>query len=281
MKQNASFGRRLRVACKRYGRIILGGGILAVILTLAFLAPVLAPHDPNAVDVFGKFAPRSAEHLLGTDAIGRDVLSRLLHGARYSILLALLVQLCTVALGSLLGLLCGYYRVADQIIMRILEAVNALPTILLVFVISFILGQGIANMVLALVVGGITQVTRQVRAQVLSLRQKEYVESEIAMGARDLRTMLVHILPQCSSYLLVRLGSGMGNTILTMSTLAYLGVGLPSTIPSWGADIAKAQGTIMIHPNLVFYPMIAIALTVFACSMLGDGLRDVLDPKLK
>lgn len=281
MTGNVTFGRRVKVISKRYGRVIIGGVILFVILALSFSAPLLTKENYLRVDVRNKYQPADSVHKLGTDSLGRDVFARLLYGAQYSISIAIVVQVLTVGIGAFLGLLCGFYKTFDKIVMRILEAIHALPTILLVFVISSVLGQGVGNMITALVIGSLTQVVRQVRAQVLSLKQKEFIEREIAIGSSDFRIMIKHILPHCTSFLFVRLGSGIGSTILSMSTLAYLGVGLPPEIPTWGGDISLAQAYIMVYPHLVFCPMIAIAATVFACSMLGDGLRDILDPTLR
>lgn len=279
--EKVSFIRRAAHYIKKNFRILIGAVIIGSMLILGLLAPIICKYDPNAIDTSLKLAAPSAEHIMGTDSVGRDVWARLVYGARTSILLALAIQLAHVITGTTLGLICGYYPKVDKIVMRVLEAWSAIPTILLVLVVSSVLGNGVGNLIISMTLGSINSGTRMVRAQVLSLRQKEFVERETAMGASDLRTIFVHILPHCASYLLVKIGSGIGASILSLSSLAYLGVGLPSTIPTWGGDVAKAQSVFFTHINLVIYPTIAIALAVFGFSMLGDGLRDKLDPKLR
>ncbi len=271
--------KKLFVFAKHNGRIIIGSILIGIVLFVAIFAPLLTDHDPNATSAYNKYQDPGPEHPLGTDEVGRDVWSRIAYGARASLIVAVSAQLLTVVLGALLGLVCGFYPKADSIIMRILEAIGSLPTILMVFVISSILGSGYINLILALVIEGITGITRYTRMQVMSLRQKEFVEREIAMGAGTFRTMILHVLPQCSSYLLVSFGAGLAGKVMSMATLSYLGVGLPVNIPNWGAEVSNAQGGLLFYPELVFYPMLAIAITTFGFCMLGEGLRDLLDPK--
>lgn len=282
MKQKISFGRKLLVFSKHHGRIMIGGFLILVIVLLGVFAPLLTDFDPIATNGY-QVNLRSGQdgHLLGTDAQGRDVWSRILYGARTSLLIAVTVQLITIAVGSLIGLVCGYFPKADLIIMRILEAISSLPTILLVYVLVMIMGSGYVSLISAMVIGSMSGVARYVRAQVMSLRQKEFVEREIAIGAGTFRTMVLHVLPHCSSYLLVRFGSGLGGSIISLATLSFLGVGLPGGTPTWGADIANAAGKMMVYPEKVFFPMIAIAVSVYGFSMLGDGLRDWLSPETR
>lgn len=278
--EKISVWKKIYVFAKHNGRIVIGGLLILSLIVLTLLAPVLTEYDPVATNGYERYmAAGEGGHLLGTDAQGRDIWARLLYGARSSILIAVVVQLLNVAIGSLLGLVCGYFPKVDIILMRILEAVSSLPTILMVYVLVMIMGSGYVSLISAMVICNMPSIARYVRAQVLSLRQKEFVEREVAIGARTFRTMILHVLPHCSSYLLVRFGAGLGGSIISLATLSFLGVGLPGGTPTWGADIANAQGMFLVYPDKVFYPMIAIAIAVFGFSMLGDGLRDYMSPQ--
>jgi len=278
--EKVSVLKKVYVFTKHNGRIVIGGFLILSLIVLTLLAPLLTEYDPVATNGYERYlSAGEGGHLLGTDAQGRDIWARLLYGARSSILIAVVVQLLNVAIGSLLGLVCGYFPKVDIILMRVLEAVSSLPTILMVYVLVMIMGSGYLSLIMAMVICNMPSIARYVRAQVLSLRQKEFVEREIAIGARTFRTMTLHVLPHCSSYLLVRFGAGLGGSIISLATLSFLGVGLPGGTPTWGADIANAQGMFLVYPEKVFYPMIAIAIAVFGFSMLGDGLRDYLSPQ--
>lgn len=276
---NITLGKKIWVFVKNNGRVVIGGFLILVITLMAVCAPLLTDQDPNFTDAYNDYQPPSAEHPLGTDSLGRDVWSRIVYGARTSLGVAVGVQLATIVLGVILGLLCGFYPKVDMVVMRILEAISSIPTILLIFVLSFALGENFWSLMAAMVIEGITGIARHVRLQVMSLRQKEFVEREVAMGAGTMRIMFRHVLPQCSSYLLVSFGSGLAGKVLSMATMSFLGVGLSASIPNWGSDIAREQGNILSHSFTVFVPMVAIAITAFGFSMLGDGLRDLLDPK--
>lgn len=278
--ENISVWKKILVFTRHNGRIVIGGLLILSLIVLTLLAPVLTEYDPTDTNGYERYLSAGEKgHLLGTDAQGRDIWSRLLYGARSSILIAVVVQLLNVAIGSLLGLVCGYFPKVDIILMRVLEAVSSLPTILMVYVLVMIMGSGYLSLIMAMVICNMPSIARYVRAQVLSLRQKEFVEREVAIGARTFRTMILHVLPHCSSYLLVRFGAGLGGSIISLATLSFLGVGLPGGTPTWGADIANAQSMFLVYPEKVFYPMIAIAIAVYGFSMLGDGLRDYMSPQ--
>ena len=277
--ENISLAKKVRVFIKNNGRLVIGAVLILLVVFTAICAPLLAHNDPNATDTYNKNQRPSSEYLLGTDYLGRDIWSRLVYGSRASLIIAVAAQSLTLAAGLVLGLICGFYPKADMVIMRILEAMSSLPTILTVFVIGSVLGEGYGNLILAMVIGGVSGTTRYSRAQILSLRQKEFVEREVAMGASMPRIMFLHVLPQCSSYILVSFGEGLAGKVMSLATLSFLGVGLPSSVPNWGAELSMAQGSFLIYPMNVVYPMIAIAITTFGFSMLGDGLRDFMDPK--
>lgn len=277
--EHISLAKRIRVFIRNNGRLVIGAILILLVVFTAICAPLLAHNDPNATDTYNRNQRPSSEYLLGTDYLGRDIWARIVYGSRASLIIAVVAQTLTLAAGLVLGLICGFYPKADMVIMRILEAMSSLPTILTVFVIGSVLGEGYGNLILAMVIGGVSGTTRYSRSQIMSLRQKEFVEREVAMGASVPRIMFLHVLPQCASYILVSFGEGLAGKVMSLATLSFLGVGLPSSVPNWGAEISMAQGSFMIYPMNVIYPMIAIAITTFGFSMLGDGLRDFMDPK--
>lgn len=221
------------------------------------------------------------EHVFGTDIYGRDMWSRLIFGSRNTLLVSLGAQAILTVSGTLLGLLCGYYTKVEKYLMRVLDAMATIPNLLLCLLMVSVFGSGVPNLMLAMSFHGIPGLARMIRNQVLSLREKEYIESEKAMGATDIRTVILHILPACMSYLLVRFSTGLSGAILSMTSLSYLGVGLDPTIASWGGMIQNSQKIMFALPHTFMVPTLAIGVTVFGFSMLGDGLRDLLDPKLR
>lgn len=266
---------------RKYGRLIIGGTILAIVLFGAVFAPMLTDADPTLVVLADSRRPPDAEHILGCDYYGRDIFSRILYGSQTTLIVVIGAQLLATAAGTVLGLICGYYTKVEKILMRILDGFSTIPNLLLCLMMVAIFGAGTFNLILAMAIGGIPSCARIVRSQVLSLREKEYIESEKAMGASDFRTMFVHILPSCTSYLIVRATTGLAGNVLRMTSLSYLGLGLDPLIPSWGGMIYDAQNYMFAVPHMVFYPALAICITIFGFSMLGDAVRDLLDPKLR
>lgn len=273
--------KRVALFIKRYGRVILGGGIIAAVLFCSVFAPLLTEHDPSLVDLSIQKQPPNAEHILGTDTYGRDLWARLLFGSRSTLIVALGSQLLTIAAGTVLGLLCGYYNKVEKVLMRFLDAFATIPNLLLSLLMVSILGGSVQNLIIAMSISNIPGCARMVRNQVLSLREREFIESEKAMGARDTRTIFVHILPHCFSYLIVEFTSGLAGAVLSMTSLSYLGIGLSPTIPSWGGIIQESQAVLFSCPHIILYASLAICITIFGFSILGDGVRDILDPKLK
>ncbi len=266
---------------RKYGRLIIGGVIIAAVLFCALFAPYLTKWDPEEVNMAEESAKPSSEHVLGCDPYGRDLWARIIYGSRTTLIVSIGSQLILVIMGTILGLLCGYYNKVEKYIMRFMDAFSTIPNLLLCMLMISVFGAGIPQMMVALSMHGIPGLARMIRNQVLSLREKEYIESERAMGASDLRTIFVHILPACSSYLLVRFSNGLSGMILSMTSLSYLGVGLAPTIANWGGIIQDGQKIMFAVPHVVLYPSIAICITVFGFAMLGDGVRDLLDPRLK
>jgi len=266
---------------KRYFRILLGGTMLAVMLLFVIVGPMICEWDPDTRDRDHIYSEPSAEHWFGTDQYGRDYFARLAAGGKPTILIALAAQVLIIVLGTVLGLLCGYYRPFDNVCMRIMEAVQNIPTQLVVILVADLIGGGAVSVIIALVTSGIVGITRSMRGQVLRLRALEFVEAEKAMGASAPRTIFMHILPQTLNYLVIRFGTGISGLVLTSASLSFLGIGLPRSIPNWGAMIAEGQALMLLHPYLVIWPGICIVVLVFGFSLMGEGLRDVLDPKYR
>lgn len=285
--------RRLKLGAflRKYGRVLIGGSIIFAVVFCAIFAPLLTEWDPEKTNIGeAKLKPGTVGvlengeekvHVFGTDIYGRDMWSRLIFGSRNTLIISLGAQVILTVSGTLLGLLCGYYTKVEKYLMRVLDAMSTIPNLLLCLLMVSVFGSGVPNLMVAMSFHGIPGLARMVRNQVLSLREKEYIESEKAMGASDIRTVLLHILPACSSYLLVRFSGGLAGAIMSMTSLSYLGVGLDPTIASWGGMIQNSQKIMFALPHTFMVPTIAIGITVFGFAMLGDGLRDLLDPKLR
>lgn len=269
------------VFIRKYGRILLGGGILALIILTTIAAPLITSYEPTATNGAEGLQFPSAAHWMGTDRFGRDVFSWVLYGARISLLVGVAVAVVSAAAGIVLGLLMGYYRTVDKIVMRILEGLSAFPDMLLALTLASIFGNGVDKVILALSIVGTPSVARIVRSQVLSIKESEHVESALAMGATDLRIMFRYILPLCVSPLIIRFTTTMASAILTEASLSFLGVGVDPTMPTWGGILSTAKDFVITHPYMAIYPGLAILVTVLSISILGDGLRDLLDPKMK
>lgn len=266
---------------RRYFRVILSGTVLSCVILVALFANVIAPTDPYQVDMYNINQRPGGEHLFGTDMYGRDLFARVIHGTGISLSIAFAVMVLSITIGTCMGLLVGYYKWADQIIMRFLEGWAAMPDLILTLTIITILGTGVDKVITAMVISRVTGICRLVRQQVLSLKEKEFVECAKASGASNLRVMFKYILPQCLSPLIIRFTSGMGGAIMSMAGLAFLGVGIDPRIPSWGGIINEGRAMVMVYPYQCAYAGVAIMITVLAFSILGDGLRDILDPRLR
>ena len=273
--------KRLVIFLKRNGRMILGGGLVTLIIFGSIFAPYLTDYDPQIGDFSQVSQTPNAEHIMGCDVYGRDIFTRILYGSRTTLIVVIGAQIITTVLGTALGLICGYYKWAEKILMRILDAFSTIPNLLLCLMMIAIFGAGELNLMLAMSVGGIPGLARTVRNQVLSLKEKEFIESEKAMGASDLRTLVVHMIPAFSSYLIVRFSNTLSSSILRITSLSFLGLGISPMIPNWGSMVSEAQNNIFKTPHMVLYPSLAICLAVFGFSMLGDAVRDKLDPRLK
>lgn len=260
----------------------VGMCIFLTIAVISLLAPVLAPHDFAEMDLSNAFAKPSKDHLLGTDEYGRDYLSRILYGGRFSLGLGLCAQLFSLFFGVVLGCFAGYYGgKVDSIIMRICDVWQSIPGILFTIILCAALGTGWINTVIAMGLGGVPGNCRMIRAQLLSLREREFIEAEHAINCPSGKIMFKHLLPNAISPLIVSSTMGIGNTINGAAGLAYLGLGVQPPTPEWGALISAARAYIRYYPYLILYPGLMLAITILSLNMFGDGLRDAMDPKLK
>jgi peptide/nickel transport system permease protein len=257
--------------------------VLAIFLLCAILSPWLAPHDPAQLNLTARLLPPSAAHWFGTDELGRDVLSRTLYGARVSLTVAATVVTLSLVLGVTLGMLAGFYGGLTDTIVNVYlgNAFLALPGILLAVTIVAFLGPSLANLILALALAGWVNYARLVRAQVLSVKQREYVQAARSLGASDLHLMFRHILPNILQPLLVQAAVGMAAAVLAEATLSFLGLGVQPPTPTWGGMLNDARSHMFESPYLMFFPATALALCVFSFNLIGDGLRDYLDPRTR
>jgi peptide/nickel transport system permease protein len=261
---------------------LVGAALLALFVLAALAAPWIAPRDPNRVDLTRRFAAPSVAHLLGTDNLGRDVLSRLLHGSRLSIGMAVTATIGSTAIGLILGVLAGVRggRV-DTLIMRTVDVLQALPGLLLALAVVGVLGQGLGNLLVAMVLVWWAGYARVVRGMTLSVRERPFVEAARAGGIPESRLLVRHILPNLIGPTLVLSTLDMGRTLLAVSGFSFLGLGVRPPTPEWGAMLAEAKSYLDRAPLLLIYPGSAITLMVLASNLVGDGLRDALDPRLR
>ncbi|MDR1599502.1 MAG: ABC transporter permease [Oscillospiraceae bacterium] len=269
---------------RRNTSAIVGMALLAAIILLAVFANVIADYDTVAIkiDVANRLKPPSRSHLFGTDELGRDLFARIIHGARISLSIGFLAEMATLALGMALGSVSGFYggRI-DNVVMRFMDVFMAIPSLLLAIAMVTAFGTGTPILVLAIAVSGAPSMSRIVRAQVMSAREQEYVEAARALGAGDMTVVLRYILPNTMSPIIVQASLDMAGCILTVSSLSYLGLGVPPPAPEWGAILSAGQSYIRDAWNITVFPGLMIVITVIALNMVGDGLRDALDPKLK
>lgn len=261
---------------------MVGVGILVIIVLASILAPVLAPYDPNAMDYTALKAGPSAAHLLGCDQLGRDLLSRILYGGRYSLALGVIAALIGLFLGTFFGCIVGYAGGAvDNIAMRICDIWSSIPSMLLAILVSTAMGAGFFSTILAMTVGSIPGSVRNTRALVLKEREMEYLEAAQAMNCSKMKIMFKHMLPNIISFKIVGTAGNIGGTIMQASGLSFIGLGIPASVPEWGAMCANGRKYMLDHPHMILIPGFVILITVLAFNLFGDGLRDAMDPKLK
>ncbi|UVK50466.1 ABC transporter permease [Mesorhizobium sp. AR02] len=265
---------------RRHPLVFVGGGLLAVLIILAIAAPLLAG-DPVNMDPFKRLQPPSADLWFGSDNLGRDVFARTVFGARISLTVGLTAAAGAALGGLLIGVIAGYVRSFDNIVMRVMDGLMSIPTILLAIALISLTGPGIGILIVAITIPQLPGVTRLVRSAVLSVRERPYVEAALCGGARLPKVLWRHILPSTIPPLMVQGAIVCADAILTEAGLSFLGVGVPPEIPSWGNMIASSRLYLAIAPMTIFAPGIFLAVTVLAVNLLGDGLRDLFDPRSK
>ena len=259
---------------------VVGLALIAGFLLLAFAAPLLAPADPMAQALYNRLSPPTLEHPFGTDDFGRDILSRVIYGARISLRVGIVAVLIALVLGTGIGLVAGYWGGwIDQVLMRVMDLLLAFPSILLAIGIVAVLGPGLENAMLAVGIVAVPQYARLVRASVLTVRETDYVLAARAMGASDARILALAILPNCLAPLIVQATLGLATAILDAAGLSFLGLGAQPPTPEWGAMLSQGRELIVRAPWVLTFPGGAIFFTVLAFNLVGDGLRDALDPK--
>lgn len=269
---------------------MFGLAFVIFITIIAILAPLLVPADPNKIDLQNRLKPmgssskicKNGVYLLGSDEYGRDILSRLIYGARVSLLVGVVTQFITTVIGIIVGALAGYYGGAiDMFMMRVADVLFAFPELLFYIGMMFALGPGLTNMFIALSVIGWAGKARLVRSQVISLKETEFVEAAKAQGLSDFRIITKHILPNCMGPIIVSVSLGIPGSILAEAGLSFLGLGILPPTPSWGNMIRSASAYLRIQPWYAVWPGLVLMLATFSFNLLGDGLRDALDPRLK
>jgi peptide/nickel transport system permease protein len=274
---------------RRFGRVFLGRGpvtfgviaMLLFLLTSAF-GPMFSPYDPYAQDLRNVLSKPSVKHLLGTDSLGRDTLSRLIYGARITLAVGVVAVMIGALVGSMLGLIAGFFGGwVNTIIMRLTDALMAVPPLLLALVLAALLGTGIKNVMLAIGFSLMPVFSRLVCGQALSVRENEYVLAVRAAGAGSVRVMLRHVLPNCLSSLIVQITLTIGGAILIEASLSFLGLGIAPPTAAWGSMVYDGYRYLTTYPVLSFAPGLAVMIVVLAFNMVGDGLRDSLDPRLR
>lgn len=266
-----------------HNRIAMAGLIITLLMfLLAILSPWIIPYDYAALSMSERFLGPSLKHLCGTDDMGRDIFSRLLYGSRASLAMGFLATIISTVIGMVIGSIVGYFGgIVDTVVMRLVDILQAIPGILLAIAISACLGSGFVNTIIALSIGGIPMTVRLLRGSIMGVRKMEYLDAAQTINCSVPRTIMKHILPNSISPIIVSVTMGIGNTILMAASLSYIGLGVQPPTPEWGAMLSSARTYMRDYPHMVLFPGIAIAIIVLSLNMLGDGLRDALDPKLK
>ena len=274
---------------KRFVRVFMGRGlvvfglvVIIIFLIMAIFAPLVAPYDPFERNLSEALQQPNAQHWLGTDAIGRDTLSRLIFGTQISLIVGVLVVIISGGIGVVLGALAGYFGgLIGAVIMRVMDVLMTIPMMILALAVAALLGGGLKNVVIALGIGLIPGYARMMTSQVLVAKETDYVLAEHSMGASNLRILLRHILPNSFSPILVMITMMMGTTILAEAGLSFIGIGITPPTPAWGSMVSDSRRYLLSNPMLSIAPGVAIMLLVFSFNMVGDGLRDALDPRLR
>ncbi|SHJ40449.1 peptide/nickel transport system permease protein [Aureimonas altamirensis DSM 21988] len=285
MKTSGATGASGRgLSLRKVGRAIapvLAGLILATVILAALLAPWIAPHDPIAMSPMDRLKPPSADFILGTDAYGRDLFSRILYGARTSLVVGAGVAVAALLIGLPLGILAGFFRPVDAVLMRLMDGLMAIPGILLAIAIVALGGSSIQTVLIAITIPEIPRVVRLVRSVVLTTREEPYVEAAIALGTSLPRIMWRHLMPSTFAPLIIQGTYIAASAILTEAILSFLGAGIGTETPSWGNVMAEGRLYFQLKPSLILWPGLVLSLCILSINILGDKVRDLLDPRQK
>jgi peptide/nickel transport system permease protein len=261
---------------------IIGLSIIFFLLVVAVFAPFIAPFRYDVMDADNILKAPTSNHLFGTDELGRDIFSRVVYGARYSLSMGILSMLMSATVGMFFGAIAGYFGgIIGNLVMRATDVMQALPGLLMVIVISSVLGTGFFNTILALSISAIPMYTRMMRASILTVRAEEYIEAVVAINCSHTRIIIGHIIPNTLSPIIVSATMNIAGTIMAAAALSFVGLGIQPPTPEWGAMLAGARNYIRDYNYMIIFPGIVLALAVLSFNLLGDGLRDALDPKLK
>jgi len=260
---------------------VIAGLLLLAIVLATILAPLYVTHDPLAMQATKRLQPPSAEHILGTDPFGRDMFSRVFYGGRVSLLIGVGAALVSVTLGLFIGLIAGFFRTADAIIMRIMDGLMAIPAILLAIALVALSGASIGSVIIAITIPEIPRVVRLVRSVVLSAREEPYVEAAISLGSSMPKILLQHLMPNTMAPLIVQGTYICASAILIEAILSFLGAGVSTEIPTWGNIMAEGRSYFQLNPGLIFWPGLLLSLCILSINLIGDTARDLLDPRLK
>lgn len=283
MKANSSaLKKKLKVFFNRGPLSVISFAVLIAFIIVAVLSPVLTKYTPYEQNVSNKYAKASAEHLFGTDKLGRDVFTRLAYGARISLLASLLSSMVAAVLGLALGLIAGFFKgFISQLIMRIADAELSIPPLVLTLVLSILFGDGVFGVVMVIGISLVPTYIRLVYGLVLSQKKNDYVLASKLIGQSNSKIILKHILPNCFPSLIVLFTMNLGTAMMLEASMSYLGIGIVPPIPTWGGMVSESYEVLILHPMLAIMPGICIMLVVVAFNILGDGLRDALDPRLR
>ncbi|WP_170134893.1 ABC transporter permease [Acuticoccus kandeliae] len=266
---------------RRNPTLVIGGAALSLLALCAIAAPLITGYDPIALDVVSRLKPPTAEHLFGTDMMGRDIFARVIYGSRVSLTVGLSVAVIATAIGLVVGLAAGLLRWVDVVVMRVMDGLMAIPSVLLAIAFMALAGSSIRNIIIAITIPEIPRIARLVRGIVMSVKEQPFVEAAIAAGTKDIALLRRHILPSTINPLIVQATYIAASAIISEAYLSFLGAGTPPEIPSWGNIVAEGRSLFTIAPGAVLFPSAFLALTVLAVNMLGDGLRDRLDPQMQ
>lgn len=272
----------LHETIKRNNLLVVGSILLLIMVIIGAFAPIIAPFDPIEVQVENRLQKPNQQNLMGTDGYGRDIFSRIVYGARFSLSLAFLVVLINLSIGVIFGTISGYYGgILDEIMMRIVDIILAFPNIIFAILMIGILGPSIPNLVIALTLLGWTNYARVTRGLVLSIKEQAFISSTKAIGGNNTYIILFHIIPNILPSLVILATLNIGHMIISVAALGFLGLGVQIPTPEWGSMLSEGKQFVFSNPHVIYFPGLAIIVSVFSLNLIGDGLRDYLDPRRK